>query len=171
MPPTRRGPLLRSTRPPNPNDYVGRRLLSTRVRIRICVRTAIVTAIILASVLASQGRILGVFQGQIVRGPYVHDKGKWLVVQSRNGYVRKVEISRANIEYEEDFPASARRTKAEESLVEAIEVRITAERANSGKGDGDWKATEILILNPKTPGTERTSVAYKPVVRLEAIVR
>jgi hypothetical protein len=144
---------------------------SARVRIKIRVRTALVAGILLASVVASQARILGVFQGQIVRGPYVHNKGKWLVVQSRNGYVRKVEISRANIEYEEDFPASARRTKAEESLVEAIEVRITAERANSGKGDGDWKATEILILSPKTSGTERTFVAYKPVGHLEVVVR
>jgi hypothetical protein len=134
-------------------------------------RSALVLGLVLIASLVAQGRILGVFQGQIVREPYIHNKGKWLVVQSRNGFVRKVEISRAQIDYDEDFPTSARLTKAEQSLIESTEVRITAERLKSGKGDGDWQATEILILTPKSPGTNRTAGVFRAGALGAAVVR
>ena len=121
------------------------------------VRSLLVVGTVLALALLAEGRILGVFQGQIVRKPYVQNQGKWLVVQSRNGFVRKVEISQAHVEYDDDFPATSRKSKAEQSLIETAEVRITAERTQSGRGDGDWRATEILILNPKSVGTDRTA--------------
>jgi hypothetical protein len=114
-------------------------------------------AVVLCLISIANARILGVFQGQVIRAPYQHKKGKWLTVQSRNGFVRQVEISKAAIHYDDDFPVADRRNSPEQSLIETAEVLITAERQKSQNGDGDWQATEILILNPKSPGIDRSA--------------
>jgi hypothetical protein len=105
-------------------------------------------ALLLAAVPIS-ARVLGVFQGRIVQEPYVKAKQKWMSVQSHNGFVRRVNITKAAVEYEVGFPAEARQQRPESALRSEIEVRITAYKAASSTGDGDWRATEILILAPK----------------------
>ena len=113
-------------------------------------------AIVLAAVLTQTAspKILGVFQGKIVQLPSARAAQKWVVIQSRNGFVRRVEISKAVFTYDEDFPVSARRQPPQRSLCEATEVRVTAIKAKSKKGDGAWSATEVLILSsdPKREG-------------------
>jgi hypothetical protein len=109
-------------------------------------------------VVMADARILGVFQGEIIHGPYTVGKAKWIDLQSRNGFVRKVEITTAAVTYDEDYPQEERVSDPTDALMMYTTVRITAEQAKSKKGDGAWKATEILILH-ENRGTSRTQVS------------
>jgi hypothetical protein len=93
--------------------------------------------------------ITGVFQGKIVQLPSTKSKAKtkWLYIQSKNGAIRRANIANAVVEYDDDYPQAKRHKRAAESLVRAIEVRVTAEQ-DVGK-DGEWQATTILILAPR----------------------
>lgn len=87
----------------------------------------------------------GSFRGKIVENASSSPADKnWIYVQGRNGMVRRVEISHAHIEYDEDVPASDRSRTARQALVPGAEVRVTAEQGS----DGEWKASEIEILEP-----------------------
>jgi hypothetical protein len=96
---------------------------------------------------ASAGSITGVFQGKIVQLPAAKSRTKWLYVQGRNGAIRRANIAHAVIEYDEDYPAAKRRKEPAESLIQAIEVRVTAEQDEAK--DGEWHATRVLILAPR----------------------
>lgn len=61
--------------------------------------------------------------------------------------LRKVEISRAKVVYEETVPKSKRENHPELSLKPGIEVRVTAEQ-DSG---GEWRASEVEIVGPDQP--------------------
>jgi len=120
--------------------------------------------IVVLFAVAADARILGVFQGEIIHGPYTVGKKKWIQLQSRNGFVRKVEITSAAISYDEDYPQQERISDPAEALMVYTMVRITAEQAKSKKGDGAWSATEIVILHTNV-GTNRarvTSSAARP---------
>jgi hypothetical protein len=95
---------------------------------------------------ASAGSITGVFQGKIVQTPAAKSKAKWLYVQGRNGAIRRANIAHAVVQYDEDYPAAKRRKRPAESLLQAIEVRVTAEQDETK--DGEWHATNVLILAP-----------------------
>jgi hypothetical protein len=82
----------------------------------------------------------GSFRGTIVDGPSA-EKG-WIYIQGRNGMARRVEISRAQVGYDEEVPAAERRAKPEEALVVGTEVRVTAEQGS----DGEWRASDVEIL-------------------------
>lgn len=84
----------------------------------------------------------GSFRGTIIDNPKAV-RG-WIYVQGRNGSARRVEISHAKIEYDEDVPASERHPKAEEALTPGTEVRVTAEQGS----DGEWHAVRLEILKP-----------------------
>src|SRR5207302_1577115 len=62
--------------------------------------------------------LLGVFQGTIVKSSRQNAKTKerWLYVQSRNGSVRKVNIAKAVVEYDDDVPTKQRSKQPAESL-------------------------------------------------------
>ena len=83
----------------------------------------------------------GSFRGTIVDGPHGPEKG-WIYVQGRNGMARRVEISKAQVMYDQDVPAAERRPKPEEALVAGAEVRVTAEQGS----DGEWRASTVEIL-------------------------
>jgi hypothetical protein len=91
----------------------------------------------------------GSFRGTIVDGPSAA-KG-WIYVQGRNGMARRVEIAHAHVTYDEEVPATQRRSKAEDGLVVGTEVRVTAEQGS----DGEWKASEVEIL--KVAGGEHAA--------------
>jgi hypothetical protein len=92
------------------------------------------------SILVSAGTP-GSFRGTIVDGP--HDAGKhWIYVQGRNGMARRVDISHAQISYDDDVPAADRVPKREEALTAGAEVRVTAEQGS----DGEWRASSVEIL-------------------------
>ena len=116
--------------------------------------------VLLCSVVAD-ARILGVFQGEIIHGPYSVGKHRWIQLQSRNGFVRKVEITSATVTYDEDYPVAERVSDPADALMMYAVVRVTAEQAKSKKGDGAWRATEILILPGKggTNGAHATATA------------
>jgi hypothetical protein len=111
---------------------------------------------------ASAG-LLGVFQGKIVKASTIHSGAKsksktparWLYVQSRNGSVRRVNVTKALVEYDDDVPAKQRRKNPAESLRLSTEVRITAEQDRTDDGSGDWQAQHVLILAPTTPAENK----------------
>lgn len=96
----------------------------------------------------------GSFRGTIVDGPQA-DKN-WIYVQGRNGMARRVEISHAQVVYDEDVPAAERRPKPEEALTTGTEVRVEAEQGS----DGEWRASQVEIL--KAPVTTQPAAGKPP---------
>jgi len=85
----------------------------------------------------------GSFRGKIVeKAPSAPVEKNWIYVEGRNGMVRRVEISHARVEYDEDVPREDRGRAPREVLIPGAEVRITAEQGS----DGEWKASEVEIL-------------------------
>lgn len=98
--------------------------------------------VVIFSVLAFAGTP-GSFRGKIVDYSGPSPERNWIYVQGRNGMVRRVEISHATVEYDEDVPPADRTRKPQDALVAGTEVRITAEQGS----DGEWRASRIEILN------------------------
>jgi hypothetical protein len=84
----------------------------------------------------------GSFRGKIVDGPHPAAEKGWIYVQARNGMVRRVEISHAQVEYDEDVPATKRLRNPQDAVKVGAEVRITAEQGS----DGEWRASQVEIL-------------------------
>jgi hypothetical protein len=106
----------------------------------LCYGCSILSLILGLALLASAGTP-GSFRGTIVNGP--HDAGKnWIYVQGRNGMARRVDISHAQISYDDDVPAASRVPKPEEALITGAEVRVTAEQGS----DGEWRASSVEVL-------------------------
>ncbi len=102
--------------------------------------TACLVFVLLLPVFAT----LGVFRGSVVKGP---DSGPgWIYVKSRNGMVRRVEVSHAQVHYAREYPVSARKKSAGDALVEGAEVRVSAEQDDGG----EWRASDVEILPPGT---------------------
>src|SRR5207253_101552 len=91
---------------------------------------------------AFAGTVTGVFQGRIVQLPKPNSRVKWLYIQGKNGAIRRANIAKAVVEYDDDYPAGKRRKRAADSLGQAIEVRVTAEQ--DVVNNGDWQATNVL---------------------------
>src|SRR3954468_15269813 len=89
------------------------------------------------------GSITGVFQGTVVQLPSAKSqtRTKWLYVQGKNGVIRRANIAKAVIGYDDDFPAKRRHKLASESLIKAAVVRVTAEQDEAR--DGEWQATNV----------------------------
>jgi len=116
-------------------------------------RRVLLLLVVLLLILPSYARILGVFQGTVISLPAAKAQSQWLTVQSKNGHIRRVEITKAVFTYDEDYPESDKRDPARRSVCQATEVVVTAEKEKSKKGDGAWLATEVMILKPKAePG-------------------
>lgn len=92
----------------------------------------------------------GSFRGKIVEGPHAAAEGNWIYVQARNRVVRRVEISHAQVEYDEDVPAAGRWHNPQDALKAGAEVRITAEQGS----DGEWRASRIEILEAPAPSSK-----------------
>ena len=86
----------------------------------------------------------GSFRGVLVDGPAASRSDGWVFVKGKNGMLRKVEIKRADIHYEETFPESKRKGSPKAALKPGIEVRVTATQ----ESDGEWHASEIEIIDP-----------------------
>jgi len=84
----------------------------------------------------------GSFRGTIVNGPHDAVGKNWIYVQGRNGMARRVDISHAQIRYDDDVPAATRLPKPEAALIAGAEVRVTAEQGS----DGEWRASQVEIL-------------------------
>src|ERR1041385_2905124 len=92
-------------------------------------------AVLLCTV--AQAATPGSFRGEVVEGDKGAPESGWLYVRGRNGSIRRVDISKAAIGYDEDMPADERKSSAREQLIVGAEVRVTAEQGN----DGEWRAS------------------------------
>lgn len=107
-------------------------------------RAVAATACVLVLALAAVAGISGSFRGKIVQYSGPGTDHRWLYVEGRNEQVRRVEISHAQVEYDEDVPEAARQHDPQDGLVAGAEVRVTAEQG----GDGEWHASRVEILRP-----------------------
>lgn len=94
--------------------------------------------------IAALAQTPGSFRGYIVEGPKAKQSSGWIFVQGKNGMLRRVEIARADIHYDESFPENRRQDSPRGALKPGIEVRVTA---SQGK-DGEWHASVIEIMEP-----------------------
>jgi hypothetical protein len=108
---------------------------------RLRVALSLLSVLLVLSGLLSAG-VSGSFLGKIVEGPDGAVDRNWIYVQGRNGMARRVEISRARVQYDESVPASGRTHNPQDALQVGAEVRITAEQGS----DGEWHAARIEIL-------------------------
>jgi hypothetical protein len=86
---------------------------------------------------------IGMFQGNVVHPDGTDASPKWLYVESHSGQLRRVNISRATVSYDEGIPQRMRAKKAADSLASATKVRVTAEQ----DPDGEWQGKEVVILS------------------------
>lgn len=92
----------------------------------------------------------GVFQGSVVEPPIHHEPG-WMYVAARNGSVRRVAVAGAIFAYDDEVPASARRTPVPQLLPAGTRVRVTAEQ----NAAGEWHASRVSILEVVKRAAER----------------
>lgn len=95
----------------------------------------------------------GSFAGTVVKGPEPSDT--WVYVEGRNHNVRRVYVSGAKISYDADVPDSQRQTPVPQTLPAGIRIRVTADQDQAG----EWRATEIKILETSTPTEKKKSAA------------
>ncbi len=109
--------------------------------------------LLLAGVQTLSASAAGIFRGFVVEAPPAEARSGWIYVNSPNGMMRRVKVSRAHVYYARTVPLSLRQERPAKSLVSGTEVRVTAEQ----DGDGEWNASEIEILHlrrrPKTGTT------------------
>ncbi len=86
----------------------------------------------------------GTFRGVLVEGPAATHVDGWVFVKGKNGMLRKVEIKRADVRYEDTFPEEKRKKIPRAALKPGIEVRVTATQGS----DGEWHASEVEIVDP-----------------------
>lgn len=92
--------------------------------------------------------IRGVFQGRVVEGNK-REAGKYIYIAGRSGYLRRVNIQKCQVRFDNGVPPSQRIRSAAEYLRDDAEVRITADQAENG----EWVAIEVLIL--KLPALDK----------------
>ncbi len=85
----------------------------------------------------------GRFRGTVVESPTKEKvAGRWIYVKGRNGMLRKVEISKAKVSYDDSVPQKSREKVPDLSLKPGAEIRVTAEQDS----EGEWRASEIELL-------------------------
>ena len=89
----------------------------------------------------------GTFRGTLVGDPVNQDSHHWVYLQSPNGSIRRVEISRAELVYADEIGRQRHPAKASDALQKGTGVRVTASQDESG----EWAATrvEIVQMPPK----------------------
>ena len=106
--------------------------------------TGLIARVLLLTVLSSPvaAATPGIFEGMVDETDKPKVPAGWILVQSKNGMLRKVEISRAHVTYATSVPSSERVEEPSVALVHGTEVRVTAEQDSSG----EWRAAKIEIL-------------------------
>lgn len=110
-------------------------------------------AIVVISVLLGSGMAWagtpGVFQGSVVES--AKSEPGWMYVAARHGSVRRVAVGDAVFAYDDEVPASARRTPVPRLLPAGTRVRVTAEQ----NAAGEWRASRVEILGLAERSAER----------------
>ncbi len=84
----------------------------------------------------------GVFRGVVVENPQGEASTSFIFLRARTGSVRKVEMSKAVIAYDETVPKEQQGQNPSAALKPGADVRVTAEQ----ESDGEWHASRIDIL-------------------------
>lgn len=103
-------------------------------------RALATVSLLLALTLAAFAGTPGIFQGRVYQD--AKPTPGWIYVQSRNGMMRKVDVSRARVTYSSSVAAADRATDAARDLVNGTEVRVTAEQDAAG----EWHASRVEII-------------------------
>ena len=98
--------------------------------------------LLLAGVQTVSASAAGIFRGFVVEAPPAEARSGWIYVNSPNGMMRRVKVSRARVYYAQTVPLASRKEHPAKSLVNGTEIRVTAEQ----DGEGEWNASEIEIL-------------------------
>jgi hypothetical protein len=104
----------------------------------------------------ADAKILGVFQGKIIKTTTTKSGKQWLYVQGKTGFVRKVDVAKAVVEYDDNFPTEARIAKPAQALTVSADVRVTAQQKHDV-----WLADEVLILAPNPSEKPKRSAALR----------
>ncbi len=99
----------------------------------------------------------GSFRGVIV-ADNVHGKKGWISVQGKNHLIRRVNVSEAEIVYDESATA-APKGNAANALIPGNEVRVTAEQDE----DGEWRARRVEVLIPVAREMKKAVTSPTPV--------
>lgn len=88
----------------------------------------------------------GTFRG--ILGEVADRSPGWMYVRGHNDMLRVVDVSQAEVSYDDAIPPIRRDKDPATALQPGAEVRVTAEQDERG----DWRATEIEILklSPRT---------------------
>ena len=84
----------------------------------------------------------GVFRGVLVESPKGEQANGFLYLRARNGSMRKVETSKAQVAFDDSVPKEQQMGAPSDALKPGADVRITAEQAS----DGEWRASRIDIM-------------------------
>ena len=85
----------------------------------------------------------GVFRGVLVESPKGERANGFVFLRARNGSMRKVETSKAQVAYDESVPKEQQMGAPSEALKPGADVRVTAEQSS----DGEWHASRIDIMS------------------------
>lgn len=146
-------------------------MLPYRIQLPMRLLRSLLLLLTLAASSAFAGSITGVFQGTVVQVPAAKSQAqgssksapRWMYVQGKNGSIRRANIAKAVIEYDEDYPQAKRHKQPAESLIKAAVVRVTAQQDQAK--DGEWQATNVLIVAPPDPSNPETKPA-RPIPTL-----
>ncbi len=120
------------------------------------VRRFLILTLCAASCLASTP---AAFRGRIVEIADQKVQANVIFVMGRNGSLRKVVTSAAQVIYAEDVPQKFRKALPAAALKHGAEVRVTAEE----DGHGVWQARHIEILH--VPGSPEPREKPQPADR------
>lgn len=93
--------------------------------------------------------VSGSFRGTVVAGP--DSSENYIYVQGHNHSVRRVDVSRAEIRYDAEVPAAARKAPVPRVLAVGTQVRVTAEQ----DATGEWRASAVEILQDEGGRNEK----------------
>jgi hypothetical protein len=85
----------------------------------------------------------GVFRGVLVENPKGEQAHGFVFLRARNGSMRKVETSKAQVAYDESVPKEQQMGAPSDALKPGADVRVTAEQSS----DGEWHASRIDIMS------------------------
>lgn len=106
--------------------------------LRTIVRSLTVIALLLCLHSSSPASPVGVFQGELIAGPHAGV----VFVRSPNGHLRRVQLAKAKVRFDDRIPFSQRTSDPIDALQRGALVRVTAEQDDVG----EWLAREIVLL-------------------------
>ena len=86
--------------------------------------------------------VSGTFRGVLVQDPVTQGAHKWIYLESPNGSVRRVEMSRAEVVFGEEVGRTSQQASPSKALRKGAGLRVTASQDEAG----EWAATEVEIV-------------------------